>query len=120
MVTISRLNFQTFTRKGEGFDIMASRLLEMDSCDEEDYDENLAIKYRSVLDLLKRIKEAAKMRKVDSSWQVMSFSPKINPSSASTFYVYYFSLKLKELLVNVGKDFEILQNWRMSTLAKQM
>ena len=110
MVTISRLNFQTFTRKGEGFDIMASRLLEMDSCDEEDYDENLAIKYRSVLDLLKRIKEAAKMRKVDSSWQVMSFSPKINPSNASTFYVYYFSLKLKELLVNVGKDFEILQN----------
>ena len=40
----SRLNFQTFTKKAEGFDIMASRLLEMDSCDEEDYDENLAIK----------------------------------------------------------------------------
>ena len=88
---------------------MASRLLEMDSCDEEDYDENLAIKYRSVLHMLKRIKEAAKMRKVDSSWQVMSFSPKSKPSNASTFYVYYFSLKLKQLLVNVGKDYEILQ-----------
>ena len=108
-ITIFRLNFQTFTRKGEGLDIMASRLLEMDSCDEEDYDENLAIKYRSVLHMLKRIKEAAKMRKVDSSWQVMSFSPKSKPSNASTFYVYYFSLKLKQLLVNVGKDYEILQ-----------
>ena len=49
------------------------------------------------------------MRKVDSSWQVMSFSPKSKPSNASTFYIYYFSLKLKQLLVNVGKDYEILQ-----------